>query len=482
MERLRNCERSKAVEMMIDFLRNYFSRPTSTRTLDAASGGRRWRDDRRGTNIANSLQLNASTIAARGQHFSLNTPDGTRMRDSIVGNLIGTGITPRPQHSVPLVRDRLAASFLAWTDTADASAEQDFYGLTASLVSDMVTLGEGLGHLGQNEFTGAPEISRLNPEQLDRAKNVQLKNGGHIVQGVEFNAKGKRVAYWIRPSAPGELLAGLSLVSLRYPANDIIHLYRKLVPGQVRGISWFAPILLSANDLDSLLDAMLVRAKVSAMYVGSIYDPDGTTGGFEGEQSGSDLDTTAEPGTIRVETNGSRLDWSDPPDSGDTVAFSKAMQRRLANGVGVTYEQASGDYSEINYGSARAALLEFRRFAGSIQHHVIIFQLCRPVWDAFVKWQVLSGQISASAYQSNHGQFHAVKWLPPAWQWIDPEKDAKAAILEMDNLIRSRSEIVAEKGYDIEALDREIAADAARQTKLGLAASKQSSGGQNVNA
>ncbi|MCP4184446.1 MAG: phage portal protein, partial [Hyphomicrobiales bacterium] len=439
---------------MILNLFRYLSRKISKRALDAASDGRRWRDDRRGIDSASLVHGGAAVVAARAYHFALNTPEGTRITDSLVANLVGTGITPRPQHTSPAVRDYLASSFLGYTDVADADGRHDLYGLMSVLVRDMVVSGESLTFISFDPMTGAPQYRRLHPEQLDRSKSQNLKSAGRITQGVEFNATGKIVAYWIRPNAPGEALAGLSLTSIRYPASAVIHMFRQLVPGQVRGLSWFAPILLSARDLDALLDAMLVRAKVSAMYVGSLYDPDGTAGGMEGEQTDQTLDTTAEPGTIRVETGNGRLDWSDPPDSGDTVSFSKGIHRRIASGVGVTYEQATGDYSQVNYSSARAALLEFRRFAEGVQHHTIIHQLCRPIWDSFIHWQVLTGSISAAAYQRNRMQFHAVKWLPPAWQWVDPEKDAKAAVLEMDNLIRSRSEIVAERGYDIEALDR----------------------------
>lgn len=441
--------------------------PRRTRALDAAGAGRRWRDDRRG-NQSSEIHAGAAIVAARAAHFAMNTPEGVRIVDSLVGNLVGTGIVPRSQHTSETVRDFLASGFLGWTDMADADDHHDFYGLEAALVRDMVVLGEGLAVFVADENSALPQLRRLHPEQMDRSKNQTLPNGGRIVQGVEFNATGKKVAYWLRPSAPGEQLAGLPLVSSRHPASDCIHLFRQLVPGQVRGISWLAPILLSGKDLDGLIDAMLVRAKISAMFVGSLYDPDGTAGGFEGEQSGQELDTTAEPGTIRVEANGSRLEWSEPPDSGDTLGFSKGIQRRLAIGAGVTYEQATGDYSQTNYSSARAALVEFRRFCEGIQHHVVIHQVCRPVWHRFILGQVLDGAISASAYQAQRMQFHAVKWLPPAWPWVDPQKDAQAAVLEMDNLIRSRSEIVAERGYDIEALDREIAADTARAKSLGI--------------
>lgn len=451
---------------MIGFIRRLFTPSPVTRSLDAAAGGRRWRDDRRTMGVG-STHHGAAVIAARAAHFALNTPEGTKMLEALAGNLVGTGITPRPQHPVEPIRDRLASTFLAWTDAADADGNHDFYGLQSVLVRDMATFGEALALFVPDRRTGAPALRRLHPEQLDRAKTLILP-AGRIVQGVEFDAAGRRIAYWIRPSAPGEQLAGTPFTSSRIPASTVIHMFRQLVPGQVRGLSWFAPVLLPAKNLDSLLDAMLVRAKVAAMFVGSLHDPDGTAGGFDGDQKGSDLDTTAEPGTIRVETNGSRLEWSDPPDSGDTVAFGKSIHRRIAAGGNITYEMLTGDYSETNYASSRAGVLEFRRFAEAVQHHVIIHQLCRPVWNEFVRWQVLTGGIAATAYQRDRLQLQAVKWLPPAWPWVDPTKDAQAAVLEMDNLIRSRAEIVAERGYDIEALDREIAADRARADRLNL--------------
>jgi capsid protein len=46
----------------------------------------------------------------------------------------------------------------------------------------------------------------------------------------------------------------------------------------------------------------------------------------------------------------------------------------------------------------------------------------------------------------------------------------QAAILEMENHLRSRAEIVAERGYDVERLDQEIAADVERMRRLGLSA------------
>jgi lambda family phage portal protein len=442
---------------------------TSKRALEAAGGGRRWRDAPVSRDTASVTHAGASVVSFRAANYVLNNPHGARIVETLQGNLAGTGIVPKCQHPGTAIRNVLHLNFTAWTDEAAADGNTDLYGLQALAVRDMVVHGEALFVFTEHPRTLAPQLRRLHPEQLDRSKTLQLDGTRRIVQGVEFDASGRKVAYWIRPSAPGEALAGLPLFSERFPASEVIHMYRQQFPGQVRGLSWFAPVLLSAHDLAALLDAMLVRAKTAALFVGSIYDPNGTAGGFDGTQNGPTLDTTVEPGAIRVETDGSRLEWNEPPQAGDTMAFSASMLRMIAAGVGVTYEQLTGDYSQVNYSSARAALLEFRRFCEGVQHHTLVFQLCRPIWQRFIQYQVLTGVVPALDYQRNRAAYHAVKWLPPAWAWVDPLKDAQAAIAEMNANLRSRSEIVAERGYDIETLDREIAADNARAASLGIA-------------
>tara|TARA_R110000744_G_scaffold57599_1_gene120843 strand:- start:803 stop:1132 length:330 start_codon:yes stop_codon:yes gene_type:complete len=90
---------------MFDRLRNILSGRDKTRALDAAAGGRRWRDDRRGTDQVSTVHGGASVIAARAAHWAMNKPEGTRIVASLVGNLVGTGITPRPQHSDETARE-----------------------------------------------------------------------------------------------------------------------------------------------------------------------------------------------------------------------------------------------------------------------------------------------------------------------------------------------------------------------------------------
>jgi hypothetical protein len=73
---------------------------------------------------------------------------------------------------------------------------------------------------------------------------------------------------------------------------------------------------------------------------------------------------------------------------------------------------------------------------------------------------VLSGALGRRSGQRRE----QVQWIPPRWDWVDPLKDIQAQVLAMEAGITSRRKVVEATGYDIEEVDRENAADAARAT------------------
>jgi len=58
--------------------------------------------------------------------------------------------------------------------------------------------------------------------------------------------------------------------TVRVPAAEVMHLFRPLRPGQIRGEPWLARALVKLNELDQYDDAELVRKKTAAMFAGFI--------------------------------------------------------------------------------------------------------------------------------------------------------------------------------------------------------------------
>lgn len=447
-------------------IRSWLSPRPVQRSQDAAGNGRRWADDRRLVS-ARAIEAGAGLVSARGAFAVANNATAARIIEALKASVIGTGLKPRSRINHEATRARVQAAFDTWNDNADADGLTDFNGLQAALLGDMAVLGEGLAVFLADPMTGAPQLRRLHPEQLDRSLTRPSGAGGHIVQGVEFDPRGRRVAYHIKVAVAGDPLGVRPMAPQRFLARDVIHLFRALMPGQARGISMLAPILLPLRELDALIDAMLVRAKVAALHVGVVVDPDGS-GLTDGEQSGSTSDIAMEPGAVLHLPPGKSIEFSDAPDQGGAIGLLAASFRMIAAGVGLTAEQVSGDYSQVNYSSARASLLEHRRFIETLQFHTVVPQLLRPVWQRFIKWQVLVGNIPAAAYVADPAQFEAVDWLPPGWAQVDPLKAVQADIASINAGLKSRGEVIAERGLDAEDVDRQLAADAARLSRLGV--------------
>lgn len=81
---------------------------------------------------------------------------------------------------------------------------------------------------------------------------------------------------------------------------------------------------------------------------------------------------------------------------------------------------------------------------------------------------VLAGAIDLPSYATDRREYLACDWLPTKWDWIDPAKDAAAEILQIEAGLKSRTQAIAERGYDAEQVDQEIAAERKREAELGL--------------
>jgi lambda family phage portal protein len=318
------------------------------------------------------------------------------------------------------------------------------------MVRRMVIDGEAFALLINSE--AGFSIRLIDAEQVDASLTRVLDNG-RIIQGIEFDRQGRRVAYHVLPERSGMPFAVVQQ-AVRVPAQDIVHLFRPETPGQVRGISWFAPVILRLADLDSWRDAQLVRQKIAAMLAGFVTSTD----------AGATLIGGLEPGTLKFLDPGQDVKFSTPAGIGtEVIDFAKITEREIAVGLGLPASVLTGDLSDVNYSSIRAGLVEWRRRIESLQHGVVAFQSLRPIWRRWATTEVLSGRVSTTVDAAL-----PVKFITPKQQWVDPAKDVQAELDAIAGGLMSRREAVTSRGVDIEALDAEIAADNARAATLGL--------------
>lgn len=438
----------------------------ATRRFEGASGGRR---------MAGAIVMpatNPAILAARGRMAAVgrglaaNNPHAASAVTVWASSLVGDGIKPQSAHPDPAVRADINARWDRWTDRADADGLADFYGLQDTMARRLTVDGESFAVMLTGP-DGDLTVRLLDAEQVAPDLARELGNAWRVVAGVEFDAFGRRVAYHVHRDRPGLPLAPLasSFDVVRVPAEDMLHCFRVETPGQVRGISWFAPVVLRMADRDKAVDAHILRQQIAAMLAGFVVEPNADRPVF-GEAVPDGLGGLVgglEPGTMKVLDPGQDVRFSDPAEIGaEAIEFLRVTAQEIAAGLGIPYELMTGDLGQVNYSSARVGLVEFRRRCEAIQHNVIVFQWCRRIWRRWVASEVMSGRLDAPGFWQDPETYFAARWMTPRFPWVDPLKDVQAEVMAINAGLMSRRQAVAARGYDLEVLDREIAEDEAR--------------------
>jgi lambda family phage portal protein len=387
------------------------------RAYEGARAGRRtegWVTGASGANTEIAPAL--PRLRERSRDLVRNNPYAAKAVNALVSNLVGTGIVPRARAKRATAARLADQLWLSFASRCDADGMTDFGGLQALIVRSMAESGEVLVRFRDRRVEDALpvplQLQVLEPDHLDSAKTGELADGGFIIQGIEFDAVGRRRSYWLFPTHPGEA-RGMSLVSRPVPARQVLHLYERLRPGQVRGVPWFAPVILKLRDLDDYDDAELMRKKIEACFAAFVtgaQDED-TLGKAQMTRAGDRIEAF-EPGMIEYLEPGKDVKFATPSANGGYAEYMRLQLHALAAGVGLTYELLTGDLSQVNYSSIRAGLIEFRRRMEALQWQVIVPGLCQPVWTRFVELAQAPGKLP-------EGEITA-EWTAPRFEAVDP--------------------------------------------------------------
>jgi lambda family phage portal protein len=289
--------------------------------------------------------------------------------------------------------------------------------------------------------------------------------------------RSKRLAYWFFRDHPGDgtITLNRSMERVRVPADQVLHVYKPLRPGQIRGRPWLTPGIVKLYDWDKYSDAELTRKLGAAMHMGAITQELGgdisATGLVDEDTEADDVgtaDIAMEPGTLPILPKGFDISWNNPADVGPNYeAFAYRTLLELCAAMGLPYFSVTGDTSKANYSSIRSALLDFKRRMEQFQWETLVFQFCRPVYNWFLPAAVMAGAVRLPGYATNPRAYHRVKWITPKWDWVDPLKDVQAEKLMVDSGFKARDTVIEERGDDPEEVDESIARSRDRADKLG---------------
>ena len=435
---------------------------------DGASKGRRaagWRPV--DTSADQELERAGSRLRAVSRDLYRNNPYARRIINAIATNLVVTGITPFVvgQKDDTAIDDLLKQHLD--TTLVDANGRLTLYGLQMVVAKTVVMSGEILAlrvrRRSRDRLPLPFQIKLLEAEYLDETRDGPLSGGGYVYRGIEFDARGRRVAYWLFDDHPSNPFYRTP-TSSRYLAGDVVHIYRVDHPGQERGEPWLAPVIPRLYDLAGYIDAQLMRQRVAACFVGFVEQDLGGTdseidtfggGGTVKDTRGNDVDVL-EPGILAKLPAGQKIKFSSPPQTSDFDPTINAILYEIAAGVGVSYEVVAGNYSRGNFSNSRMGWMEFHRNLAGWRGELLI----AGFGEAVGRWTVDAAALV--------GRGTVLGWTPPRREFVQPEKEIPALKEAVRCGFTTRSEVIRSQGMDPADTDRENADDNARADNLKL--------------
>jgi capsid protein len=194
----------------LELTQGYLDRHAQRFRYDGATAGRRAYGWYAASTDAN-VELMGSLIWLRNRSRDLirNNPYSARAVEELAGNVVGTGIVPKAKTGNTALDRIIDAEWPFFADACDTPQRLDFYGMQTLTVRTMAESGEAIvrfrPRLAESGLRVPLQLQMLEADFLDQARTMGLING-HVMEGVQFDELGRRVAYWLFSYHPGGVL------------------------------------------------------------------------------------------------------------------------------------------------------------------------------------------------------------------------------------------------------------------------------------
>lgn len=458
-----------------------YSAASSTRRMADWGGTTR-------TGPTTSLWSTLDTMRARCRDEVRNNPYAASAVDNFEAHCVGEGIFPHWNISSPSLKEEVETKFDHW------ARRTQFYTKQATAAREIFEAGEVFlrFHVRPPSWGLAVplDLQLIEGEQVPVFLNsvfggAQVPQGNALRTGIEFDPSDRITAYHMYRQHPGETglypMEGLSY--MRVPASEVIHAFKPLRAGLLRGQPHLASVLVLLHEIGKYTDAAIVKKQIQTMFAGFIQKispdqdvlPPDTTSTDPNSQSLSSpaLDvgvqnSKIETGTMQVLFPGESITFPSLPQDNDIETFLSVCLHQFAAGIGSTYETITGDLHGVNLSSIRYGLQVMQRKITQFQRFVFISQLIQPVAERWMKEAVLAGEIKLPGYATSPEKYANISWRLPGWPYMSPLEDATAANLRIRAGLSSREQEAAATGNDATQIDKQQVMDNKRADELKL--------------
>jgi len=451
-----------------------------------------------GTGSANAdIIADLPMLRARSRDQLREAPVAIGAVNTACTNIVGTGLSMAPAIKADVLGLSQAQAdawmadtrtrFEVWAANVDCDVARKLNFYAQQDLALRTTLESG------DTFVVTPLLARqggtalsLQIIEADRICNPNRgANTESLIEGIEIKTEsGEAIACHIARIHPGDTrTAGntWNRVVFRGEKTDrrnVLHLFRQLRPGQVRGVPWIAPILEPLKQISRYTEAELNAAVTNALF--SVFikmDPQAFQDLFD-QDAQQAIAKKAESWSGEMES-GKAINLL-PGESVETASpgrpnaqfdpFVMSILRQIGMALEIPVEVLIMHF-QSSYSAARGAmLLSWKFFRG--RRDWLSTNLCQPVYELWLDNEIGSGRIAAPGYFSD--PFIRAAWRRAIWTGdgpgsLDPAKEVQAAKGRVELGISTlQDESIQHDGVDWDTKHAQRAKEAAARRRAGL--------------
>lgn len=374
--------------------------------------------------------------------------------------------------------------------------EQKSFGQMQNIMSrEFAATGEAYAVLGwREEGRYATRLQLINTDRVSTPDGVI--DDEKMYRGLELDDSGRVVAVHIRDAHKYDMRAiGRRHSWSRYEMREewgrprVVRIANLKVPDQQRGLTDLVACLAQALGAHKYTDAELKNATLNALMFASVYSDlpadalaDMLSTGAEinyNDYMKNSADWYGEQGGLKMNSHRfQRMFGSDrlelhtsARDTSDVESMFRIFCRQMAMQLGMTYENFTGDFSQINYSGMRAAFAkEWRRVTAqrAVLNQANTLVLMAVLEEGFDRGEFRKLTKGLPDFWSAYAAYARAKWIGPPRGFIDPVKEQTASVMRVESGMSSLTSEMNEQGNDRDTIIQELLSDRRAIEEAGL--------------
>lgn len=396
------------------------------------------------------------TVRARARDLERNSDIMNAVLGAYKRNVYGGGYRLRANSGIDDINNSIEKMWKVWCkkQNCDVTGTQNFSALMRMAIQRKKVDG-GIIFLKRYTTGGLLpfKLQALEVDELDLTAATPKDKKNKVVGGIEYNAYNRPVGYFFNQYS----IDGMTMAEPVYiDAKDVIFLFTKTRPSQIREMSDMTPTITRIRDANEFMRAVAVKERILACFSVFVEKALPVAGVTPGRGMGGDGSATATgkydgktltPGMIHYLNQGDKAQAVVPTGQAtDATAYIKQEVRLVGAGQGLSYETTSRDMSESNYSSARQGLIEDDLTYGEDKD--LLVEVMDEIYETFVISLVLADKIKIIDFWEKKERYLEHSWIQVPKRWIDPVKEANANKTALNTGQKTWANLASENGRD----------------------------------